>query len=295
MGTALNASPSSSSHWQGFFTDVWDTVGGVIRSSQVVEFQVKRGFRWGQIAVGRAPLPLGISPLWGLLNVLSPVSPLQLDPVFVPGVDGVWLRVYPRMDMEAMGWFHADSTWFLQGRWEGMHLSLGVLGGRFYHYLRFGGYGEYLRDPLRFWVESYHQTPPVSDTVGRNDWGIEVGGQWMKGRQEIGLSLVRYAFADNKSPQAFQALSQRGLRLFQGQSYALISFGWHGDRNRIKGVGIGNLDDGSALGQMFWYRDLSDQQDVAVWVTVGIRSASGGEFGSLAWGMGVFWEWVEGL
>ncbi len=284
-------------YWKSMPSDRRDTVGGVVYTSRVAVLTGVLKTPWGSVALGRQPVTLGISPILGVWNVLSPVSPVQLDPEFVPGVDGVVGWVYPREDIGGMGWFHGDRAWLVQGVWEGLRVTAGVLGGVIRGYPRVGGYGEVLVEPVVFWGEGYRQFP-VPGEDGQ-DWGMEVGLRGMGGTWDAGVAYQRYALGMRENPAAIRTMQTRGLRVFSGRAYALLMGGWRSGRSRLEGVGVWNLEDGSALLEAFFYRDLSDLQDVAFWVVVGLRSSRpvsppGGEFGGLAWGWGVFWRWNEG-
>ncbi len=264
-----------------------DTAGGVALTGEILRFVLRLEGPFYTLEGGRMPVHPGVSRVAGVLDVITPLSPITLDPATSPWGDFLRIRVFgSTLGGEVL--VHSDSAWLIRGRLDQGPIALGLLGGLLRGERLVAGYGEALQDPFVLWTEGRVHTG--------GEWAVEGGLSYLSGDLEMAVAVERFA---RLSGQKQQELLARGFRWFSGESYALSRFSWtFRTFNRLEGLAVLNLQDGTALTQVYLYRDLSEQQDLALWIFRGWGPSSpdgfpSGEFSPLGWGLGVFWRWVE--
>ncbi len=263
--------------------------------------------------VGRQPFSMGTSHFVGVLDIVAPFAPGDLDATYKPGVDAVRIRHGVGMTGEAelvyVAADDADESAYI-GRYRtslGM-IDLELAGGRFRERY-FGGAGwEGGRDPFGYWgeiafferLEEREQNrggwseSAVSTVIGL-DYYIKpnfiVGGAYM--HQDFGVRDVDdlesiYFDAPFREGWSFLGASDYGLVTVSKELHPLI---------QADIAGIINLIDSSTLWQPKLTISTGDNTDVSVygWVGMGEKNDSytplntaKSEFGDMSDGGGFY-------
>ncbi len=264
-----------------------DTSGGVVLTGELLLFALRLEGTFYTLEAGRMPIHPGVSRVAGVLDVVTPRAPTTMDPGVEPWGDFLRIRLFG----DALGGevlVHSDSAWLVRSRLDRGHITVGTLGGLLRGEKLVGGYGEALQEPFILWTEARVHAD--------GEWAVEGGLSLLEGDREIAVAVERFA---HLSRERQQVLTARGFRWFSGEAYALSRMTWtFRTFNRLEGLAVLNLQDGSALTQIFLYRDLSEQQDLALWFFRGweptpTRGLPQGEFAPLGWGVGIYWRHVE--
>ena len=300
--------------WDATFDHIPD--GSTTLQTRLQRLDVRWSIGSYDIDIGRQPLSLGTSHFIGVLDVIAPFSPGDLDATYKPGVDAVRFRRGIGMTGEAEVIAVASKPWddgALIGRYRTSvkGVDLEVVGGRFRH-RGFGGIGwEGGVGEVGIWGElalfehrEGHENiwGGLSGAAFSAVSGIDVnlpadfkaGGALMY--QDFGVRDPEdldeaYAGAPFREGWAFLASAGYGLVTLHRQMHPLIDADL---------AGILNLVDGSTLWQPRLTVSISDNADMSFygWISTGRESEytfTGidwkSEFGAIPDGGGFYTRW----
>lgn len=258
-----------------------------------------RRFDAFDLEIGRQPVSLGTSHFVGVLDVLDPFPPGDLDASYKPGIDAARARTSLGEDGEAEAIVAAAAPWResaqvarLRRRFGSMDVE--ALGGRFRR-RAFGGAGwEGDAGPFAVWGEAAlfeDAGSPKFSGVGGADARVApdttVGGGWFW----QGFGAAR---AGGLAAAAARAPYREGWAFLGGRQYATISA-----RTKphplvsLELAGLFNLGDASSLWQPRLTLNAADEMDLSLygWWTAGRTPRAGAirsEFGSTPDGAGVY-------
>ncbi|MFC1508363.1 hypothetical protein ACFL60_01595 [Candidatus Omnitrophota bacterium] len=300
----------------------WDvTIDHISDSSTEMTTRLERlDLRWSygsyDINIGRQPLSLGTSHFIGVLDVVAPFAPGDLDATYKPGVDALRLRRGVGMTGEAELIMVGSKPWSngaILGRYRSSikGIDIELVGGRFRH-RGFGGIGwEGGVGDFGIWGETalFERRKDVENVWG--GWkeaafsivaGIDVnlpidfkgGGALMY--QDFGVRKPEdLAIVSQDAPfqegWAFLASAGYGLVTLHRQLYPLVD---------ADIAGIINLVDGSTLWQPRLTVNVGDNTDMTFygWFGAGEKNSYSfdgirirSEFGSIPDGGGFYARW----
>ncbi|MFC1692604.1 hypothetical protein ACFL1R_03765 [Candidatus Latescibacterota bacterium] len=265
------------------------------------------------VIVGRQPVSLGTSHFVGILDVVAPFAPGDLDTTYKPGVDAVRVRRGVGMTGEAEIIVVGAREWknsALLGRFRSSFsgIDLEFIGGRFRD-RSFSGFGwEGGAGSLGLWGELALFERKKAEESWRGGWseaafsgiaGVDVsiadntilGGALMF--QDFGVRRPEdlasvYTDAPFREGWMFLGSASYGVMTLHRQLHPLVN----GDL-----ASLINLIDGSTLWQPVITISTGDNTDLALygWIGTGEKSASGGsirsEFGMMPDGGGFYARW----
>jgi hypothetical protein len=300
----------------------WDmTINHIDDTSVSLSTRIDRlDFRWSMgrydLDIGRQPISLGTSHFIGVLDVIAPFAPGDLDATYKPGVDAVRLRRGIGMTGEAeiigvgaKEWGKGALLGRLRSSFKGVDLEF--VGGRFRERY-FGGFGwEGGLRSFGIWGEAA--------LFERKKDREEVRGGWSDAAFS-GVAGIDYSIADNTIIGGALMYQDFGVRdpedLHSLQNEAPYSEGWVFLGSCAYGVitfhrqlhplvngdiaGLINLVDNSTLWQPRITVSTGDNTDIAFygWIGAGKKTEGEGltfktrsEFGMLPDGGGFYARW----
>lgn len=261
---------------------------------RVERFKAARRFGAFDVEVGRQPVTLGTSHFVGVLDVLAPFPPGDLDAIYKPGIDAARLRTGWGAEGEVELIAAAADPWresagVLRLRRPLGGIDLEAVGGRFRR-RAFGGVGwEGDAGPVAVWGEGavfeHSGSPRVSFVAGgerRLGEGKTLGAGYLF--QEFGARS-----AAGLAAAAADAPYRQGWAFLGARQYALLTAHWevhplvHLDLS-----GLFNLTDASTLWQPRLTWNAADEADLALYAWKATGRAGRSEFGSAADGVGLY-------
>jgi hypothetical protein len=268
------------------------------------------------IRIGRQPVSLGTSHFVGVLDVVAPFAPGDLDATYKPGVDAVRIRtgLGSAGEAEIIGvgsrpW--SDGALIGLGRTSLRGLDAVVTGGRF-RGRGFGGLAwEGEANPIALWGELALFERKLSREHRYGGWskaafsGIAGADFFLPRRVRTGIALMFQDFgtrhARDLASVYFDAPYREGWMFLGSAGYALLTL--HREMHPLVNAdlaGLANLTDGSTLWQPRVTVSVSNNSDLCLygWIGTGkkprregfvIRTRS--EFGMLPDGGGMYARW----
>ncbi|RMF19410.1 MAG: hypothetical protein D6761_00470 [Candidatus Dadabacteria bacterium] len=264
------------------------------------------------IQIGRQPVGLGTAHFLGVLDIIAPFAPGDLDATFRPGVDALRLRgmAGARLEWEvaAVG---ADPV-STSGSWARGRIlldqgDLELVGG----WLRRRGFGGLGFDGeaglASIWAEAL-----VIDATGAPRRGgkvaaaaiIGAGGRplselWIEGAM---LGQSHGVGRDDLLAAVGSGWVQEGWWFLVGHAHAMATIDWEATAlSHLSATGVLSLTDGSMFMQPRWTFSVSDEADLSAygWITAGKGARlvppaipePRSEFGSLPRGVGLYARW----
>ncbi|MFH2203410.1 MAG: hypothetical protein ABIJ96_09870 [Elusimicrobiota bacterium] len=261
--------------------------------------KVSRSFGAFDVDLGRQPVSLGTSHFVGVLDVLAPFPPGDLDATYKPGIDAARIRtsIGEEGEIEGIGagaYRARDAAGILRLRHPVRSVDVELVGGRFRGH-HFGGAGwEGDIEPFAVWGEAAlfdHPGSPKFSGVGGADYKLAEN-------TTLGLGYLYQAFGARRASElaavALDAPYREGWAFLGGRQYAVLAA--HAEPHPLIHInlsGIVSLTDGSTLWQPRLTWNAADEADVSFygWIATG-RAPEGlilrSEFGSMADGAGMY-------
>ncbi len=303
---ALGAAQAGGSAFaRGRVLERWDlTLDPVVDPDKSVSLRAERlklsrNFGLFDVDIGRQPVTLGTSHFIGVLDVLAPFPPGDLDSTYKPGIDALRVRGSLGEDgeIEVIGaaadpW--SDSASVLRLRHPVKSVDIEILGGRF-RQREFGGLGwEGDIEPFAVWGET-----AIFEHPGSPKFSGIAGAEYRPAKNTtVGLAYFYQGFgarrASDLATAALDAQFQEGWAFLKGRQYLLLT--GHRQLHPLVNFDIGgiwSLIDASTLWQPRLSWNAADELDLSVygWLSTG-RSPRGlsvrSEFGSTADGLGFY-------
>jgi len=268
------------------------------------------------VDLGRQPLSLGTSHFVGVLDVVAPFAPGDLDATYKPGVDAVRIRrgigMTAEAELIAVGarkW--SDSAVLGRFRSSFRGIDLEFVGGRFRR-RAFGGFGwEGGIGSLGIWGELALFQRRESIEQWRGGWskaafsgvmGIDV---YLAGNSSIGGGVLFQDFGVRKPEDLMSVYNDapysEGWVFLGSASYGVVTV--HHELHPLVQsdlAGLINLVDGSTLWQPRLTVNVGDNADMSIygWIGTGKKAVLEGtsvstnsEFGMLPDGGGFYARW----
>ncbi|MFH1723495.1 MAG: hypothetical protein ABII00_02620 [Elusimicrobiota bacterium] len=276
---------------------------------RVERLKLSRSFSVFDVDLGRQPVTLGTSHFVGVLDVLAPFPPGDLDSTYKPGIDSARGRISVGEEGEAEIIAAAADPWAESAvigrlRRRVSSLDLEVVVGKFRRRL-FGGAGwEGDAGPLAVWGELAlfeRRLDKEARRGGAHDAAFVgvAGTDWrVAGNTTVGGAFFYNDFGASRTSDllavATDAPYREGWAFLGSRSYFVSTF--HAEPHALAHfdlAGMVNLVDASTLWQPRLTLNVHDNADISAygWFATGKRPAGAvprSEFGSAADGAGVY-------
>ncbi|MBI5210654.1 MAG: hypothetical protein HY927_11845 [Elusimicrobia bacterium] len=276
---------------------------------RVERLKAARSFEHCDIELGRQPVSLGTSRFVGVLDVLAPFPPGDLDATYKPGIDALRLRAPLGDEGEAELIAAAADPWREGAVIARLRRKLGsvdgeLVAGKFRRRV-FGGLGwEGDLGPLAVWGEAAafeRRLEKESVRSGSRSAALAgvVGADWrVRKNTTLGAGYYRSDFGARRARDlasvALDAPFQEGWAFLGAREYALVTF--HAEPHALVRLDVSQLTslvDGSNLWQPRVTVSAHDNADVSLyaWLAAGKRPDGmipRSEFGSRADGVGFY-------
>jgi len=289
---------------------------GLSALTRIDRFDVGFGLGAFDIDVGRQPLSMGTSRFVGVLDVVAPFAPGDLDATYKPGVDAVRIRKGIGMTGEAEIIAVGSKEWedgALLGRFRSSfgNIDLEFVGGRFRR-RTFGGFGwEGGSDPFGLWGEAALFERRKAHEKVRGGWSKAafscVAGvdYYVTADFVIGGALMHQDFGVRRPGDLVDAGRDAPFRegwvFLRSSSYALLTLSRElHPLVRFDSAGLVNLVDRSTLWQPRITVSTGENTDLSLygWIATGKKSGWDGpmyrmksEFGAMPDGAGLYARW----
>ncbi|MBI4679200.1 MAG: hypothetical protein HY748_16620 [Elusimicrobia bacterium] len=261
------------------------------------------------VEAGRQPVSLGTSRFLGVLDVLAPFPPGDLDATYKPGIDALRLRAAAGPEGEAELIAAASDPWedsalILRLRSKVGSVDGELLTGKFRRRLFCGAGWEGDAGPLAIWgeVALFERRPagePVRTGAREAAFAGVAGADWrVRENATLGLALYRNDFGARRRWDLVSIGDDAPLRegwvFLAAREYAAVTF--HAEPHalvHLDASGLMNPVDGSSLWRPRVTVNLHDNADMSLyaWFAAGRRPLGPtprSEFGSMPDGLGLY-------